>query len=124
MAQEAHLLKVRKTGLRNNRQQHATGCEQLHIDVEVGQLTIYCTATVRRELRDQFIVARNGKPLWSMKACVRTVHEIEHHDVVSLGILVDEFRDKGPREWTKQALKTLEEATELYMVEVIAESSF
>jgi hypothetical protein len=59
-----------------------------------------------------------------MKACVHTVHEIEHYEVVSSGIFVDDFRDKGPREWTKQALKTLEEATELYMVEVIAESSF
>jgi lipoate synthase len=59
-----------------------------------------------------------------MKACVRTVHEIEPHYVVTSGIVVDDFRDKGPREWTKQALKTLEEATELYMVEVIAESSF
>jgi len=39
--------------------------------------------------------------------------------IVSSGIFADEFRDKRPREWTKQALKTLEEATELYMVEVI-----
>jgi len=38
---------------------------------------------------------------------------------VSSGIFADEFRDKRPREWTKQAVKTLEEATELYMVEVI-----
>jgi len=37
---------------------------------------------------------------------------------------VEEFRDEVPREWTKQAVKTLEEATESYMVEVIAESSF
>jgi hypothetical protein len=27
MAQDAHLKKVRKTGRRNNRQQHAIGCE-------------------------------------------------------------------------------------------------
>jgi len=51
------------------------------------------------------------------------VREMEHHDVVSSGIVADEFRDKGPREWTTQALNTLEEATELYMVEVIAEAS-
>jgi hypothetical protein len=49
---------------------------------------------------------------------------MEHHDVFSSGIFVDEFRDKGPREWTKQALKTQEEAMESYMVEVIAEASF
>jgi hypothetical protein len=51
----------------------------------------------------------------------RTVRNIEHHDVVSSGILVDEFPDEHPGEWTKQALITLEEATEVYMVEVIAE---
>jgi hypothetical protein len=50
---------------------------------------------------------------------VRTVREIEHHDVVSSGNLADEFRDKRPRDWTKQGLKTLEEATESYMVEVL-----
>jgi hypothetical protein len=52
------------------------------------------------------------------------LREIEHDDVVSSGIFVDDFRDKRPREWTKQALKTLEEATESYMVEVIAAASF
>jgi len=49
------------------------------------------------------------------------VCEIEHHDVVSSGIFADEFADKHPREWKKQALITLEEATEAYMVEVTAE---
>jgi len=45
-------------------------------------------------------------------------------DVVRSGMFADGFRDKGPREWTKQALKSPDEATESYMVEVIAESSF
>jgi len=36
------------------------------------------------------------------------------------GIFTDEFPDKIPHEWTKQALNTLEEATEVYMVEVTA----
>jgi len=40
MAQDAHLKKVRKTGRSNNRQQHAIGCEQLHINIEGSQLTI------------------------------------------------------------------------------------
>ena len=35
-----------------------------------------------------------------------------------------ELRDRGPREWTKQPLETLHEATESDRVEVIAESSF
>jgi hypothetical protein len=35
-----------------------------------------------------------------------------------------EFRDKRPREWTKPAVITLEEATEAYMVEVIAETHY
>jgi hypothetical protein len=76
---------------------------------------------VRRELRNEFIAARTGKPPWSTIALVRTVGEIEHHDVVSSGIFGDEFPDKRPREWTKQAVITLEEATEADMVEVTAE---
>jgi len=76
---------------------------------------------VRRELSNEFIAARNGKPPWATKAFVRRVREIEHLVVVSSGIFADEIPDKGPREWTKQGLITLEEATEAYMVEVTAE---
>jgi len=46
---------------------------------------------------------------------------MEHHDVVSSEMFLDEFPDKHPREWTKQALITPEEAIEAYMVEVTAE---
>jgi hypothetical protein len=101
------LKKVSKTRRSNNRQQHVIGCEYHHIDIDCGQLTTYCTACVLRERRDQFIAARNGKPPWSMKAFVLTVHEIEHDDVVSSGIFADEFRDTTPWEWTKQGLKTI-----------------
>jgi hypothetical protein len=55
------------------------------------------------------------------KASVRKVGVIEHHHVVRDWIFEDEFPDKRPREWTKEALITLEEATEAYMVEVTAE---
>jgi hypothetical protein len=68
--------------------------------------------------------AHNGKYPWSTKAYLRTVREIEHHDVVSSGIFVHEFGDNGPREWLKQALKIWEEAMESYVVEVIAKASF
>jgi hypothetical protein len=76
---------------------------------------------VRRELRNECIAARKGKPPWSTKAFVRTVREIEHHNVVSSGIFPDEFPDKRPHKWTKQALITSGEATEAYMVVVTAE---
>jgi len=121
MTQDAHLKIVRKTGSRRNKKQHAVGCEYIHIDAIGSQLTVKCTVGVRRELRNEFIAACNGKPPWSTKAFVRTVREIEHHDVVSSGIFPDELPDKRPREWTKQALITLEDATDAYMVEVTAE---
>jgi len=76
---------------------------------------------VRRELSNEHIAAHNGKPPFSTKAFVRTLRGIEHHDVASSGIFADEFADQHPREWTKQALVTLEEATEADMVEVTAE---
>jgi len=46
-----------------------------------------------------------------MKAFICTVREIEYHDVVRSGIFADKFGDKGSREWTKEALETLEDAT-------------
>ena len=75
-----------------------------------------------KELLDQFISARNGKPPWSTKAFVRTVPEIKPHDDISCGIFADIFRDKRLWEWINQDSITLEEATDVYMVEVIAES--
>jgi len=78
------------------------------------------TAGVQRELRDQFIATRNGKPPWLTKAFVCKVREIEHHHAVSSGIYADELSDKNPGEWTIQASTTLEDAMEVYMVEVIA----
>jgi hypothetical protein len=47
---------------------------------------------------------------------------MEHHDVICPGISADECGDKRLQKWTKQDLIKLEEATEVYMVEVIAES--
>ena len=76
---------------------------------------------MRRELSNKFIAAPNGKSLWSINAFVRTVRDIEHHDVVRCAILADELPDKRPRQWIKQAVITLQEATEVYMVEVTAE---
>jgi len=70
------------------------------------------------------MAARNGKPPWSTQAFVCTVCEIEPHDVVSSGIFTYKCRDKSPREWMEQALKTSEEAMESYMVQVIAKSHF
>jgi len=75
---------------------------------------------VHRDLHNKFTAARNAKPPGSTKVYVRTVREIEHHDVVSSGIFVDEFPDKHPHEWTKLTLITSEEATDAYMVEVTA----
>jgi len=92
--------------------------------IEGGQRLIYCTAGVRRDLHNQFIAARNGKPPFSTKAFVCTVRKINHHDVVSSWIFADKLLDRGPQVWTKQAGKTLEEAPESDMVEVIVAASF
>jgi len=121
MTQDAHLKIVRKTGSRKNKKHHAVGCKYIHIEAKGGQLTVLRTAGVHRELRNEFIATQHGKPPWSTKAFIHTVREIKHHDVVNSGIFADEFPDEHPREWTKQALITLEEATEAYMVEVTAE---
>jgi hypothetical protein len=122
MTQDAHLKIVFKTGSSKNQKQLAEGCEYVHMVVNASQLTVYHTAGVCWELGDQFIAAHNGKPRWSTKALVCTVHEIELHNALSAWVLPDEFPDKHPREWTKKALITFEEAMEGYMVEVLAAS--
>ena len=124
LTQDAHVFIVHKTRSSTNKKQHAIGCEYVQIMVYVCQLSAWRTAGIRRELRDQYLAACNGKPPWSTKALVCTVREIEHHDVISSGIFADEFGDKRPREWMKNAVNTSEEATEAYIVEVIADSHF
>jgi len=52
----------------------------------------------------------------------QTVCDIKFHDVVRAGISADRFHDKCPREGTKQPQNTSEKATELCMLEVIADS--
>jgi len=60
MTHDAHSKIVCKTGSSKNKKQHAVGCENIHIKIKGHQLTIWRTAGVRRELRDQIIAARNG----------------------------------------------------------------
>jgi len=122
MTQDAHFTIVRTTGSSKKKTQHAVGYEYIHMEVNGRQLTVQCMASVCRELCDQFIVACNREPPWSTEAFVHTNCETEHLDVISSGIVADEYPDNHPCEWTKQAVITLERATEEYMVEVIAES--
>jgi len=122
MSQDAHSKIIRKTGSSTNKKQHAVSCEYIHTVVNGCQLTVYRTVGVRSELHDQYIAARNGKPHLSTKAFVCTACETEHHDDVSSGTFIDEFLEQQPQEWAKQAVITLEEAMEAYMVEVIAAS--
>jgi len=124
ITQDAHFRKVHRTGSSNNKKQHAIRRESIHICLDDGQLRLFQTAGVRSELRDKLIASRNGKPPWLTNAFVPTVRDIEYPDVVSSGIFAHEFRDKRTWKWTKQALKTWEEATESYMVEVIPGSHF
>jgi len=98
MSLDAHLKTVAQTASSKNKKQRANGSESIHICVNHGQLRIYRTAGVCRELHDQCIASHNGKSAWSTKAFVRTIHEIEHHDVVSSGLFAEEFCDKSPWE--------------------------
>jgi len=124
ITQDSHLKTIRKTRRSRNKQQHATGCEYIHIEADGPQLTLQHTVGIHWELCEQYIAVRHGKPTWSTKIFVHTVCETEHHDVVSSGILPDQFHDNHPREWMNQALTTSEDATEAYKVEVKVKSYF
>lgn len=90
--------------------------------VGILRLTVLHTVGVGWERRARFIATSNGKPPWSTKAFAHTVGQIEYHDVVTSGTVADEFCDKHPRDWTKQALLSVQHDTEPYTVEVPAES--
>jgi len=122
MTQDVHLKIVRNTGSSTNKKQHAVGCEYIHTVVNGRHLTVYHVACVRRELHDHSMAACNRKPPCSTKAFVCTFREIKHDAVISSGNFTNEFCDKGPRQLTKQTSITSQEATEVYMVEVIATS--
>ena len=121
MTHDAHLKIVCQTRRRKNKKQHWVGCEYIHFDGNGSQLIVQCTVGACREQCNICINASNGKPAQSTYTFVLTVSKIEHHDVVSGWIIADAFPDKGPHEWTKEALITLEKITEAYMVKVIAE---
>jgi hypothetical protein len=122
MTQDANLKMVHKTGSSKNKEQHTIGCEYIQIKVNDRQLIIYYTADLDKELRHHFSSARNRKPPWSTKESVRTVHEIEHHDVMSSAIYSDEFHGNCPQQWTKQASINIEKATENSLEKVIADA--
>lgn len=86
-----------------------------------GQQTIFCTAGVHRELHDEFIGTPNGKPPGSAKESFHTICEIEHQNVVSIGVFKDMVCDKHPSYWTRHYGNTFENVTEGYSVVVIAE---
>jgi hypothetical protein len=122
MTQHVQVQIVCKTRCSTNQKQHTVGYMYIHTGVNNCQLTIYHAAGVHEELQDHFIAAPYWIPPWSTKAVVRLVREIEHHDVVSTGICVDNLIYKHPQQSVKQMLFTLEMATEAYMVEAIAAS--
>jgi len=121
VAQDEHSKIIHKTVISQNKKQHAVGCEYIHMEVNGSELTVYRPAGVHRGVHIEFISAYNREPPWSTRVYICTVRTIEHHDVVSSGILADESPDKRPCEWMKQSIITVMEATEAYMVEVTAE---
>jgi len=120
MTQDAHLKIVCNTGSSMNTMQYVIGCDYIHTMINSHQITLWCRVGVSRELRKQFIAAHNGKPSWLTKAYVCTVHDVEGHNFLNHGVVTDELHDIHPREWTNQTLITVEEATEVYMVGVLA----
>jgi len=122
ITQDSQLQIVQQTGSSKNKKQHTLGFEYIHMNVSGHQLTVQGKSDECIDLCEQFITTFKRKPPWSTKAFLRTVRNMLHHDVVNSGIFRGECPNKYPCEWTKDVLITLDEATEAYMVQVIAES--
>jgi hypothetical protein len=71
------------------------------------------------KLWEQFKHSRNGNCPWSTKTFVRTVCEIEHHDIVCSGVFANEFSDKLLQVKTGGAFNAWKEATEEYMIDIV-----
>jgi len=99
MSRDAHWNIVCQTGSCKNQKQHAVGCEHIHIELNSCQLTVEWTAGVGWTQHDQFIAPLNTLPPRSTKAFGWTVCDIQHHDVLSCGTVVDKFPDTHPGEW-------------------------
>lgn len=74
--------------------EHAIACESIDFKVHCDQLTLYGTGCDRRQLQDNWNPAVNKKLPWSTKVFVRTVRDIQYHDVASSGTFADKFLDR------------------------------
>jgi hypothetical protein len=63
-----------------------------------------------------------GNLQWSTMECVHTVHETQYYEVSGSGSFTDELPDTHTLDSTKHAFIAIEDATEAFIVEVIAES--
>jgi hypothetical protein len=122
MTQDAHLKIIRDTTSSKNKKQLPVGCDCINIKVNGWRFIELPTAGVCRKLHNQPIATQIRKPLLLWMVFVGTLREIDRHFFFSTEIFTDEFPDKHPRELMKQALICFPEATEAYMIEVIAES--
>jgi hypothetical protein len=122
MTRDAKARIVSKTGSSTNKKDNAVGCEYIHSMLNSRELTVYHSAGVRREPRDQFTAACYRKCPWSINEFICTVRDIIHHDDVSCGIIEQELRDNHPQGWSKQDIITFDEATEEYIIEGTAAS--
>jgi hypothetical protein len=120
MTQNPHWNEGCKTPSSKNTKQRVIWPENIYIEVDRNQLTSKSTDGVCKEICDQFIAARNLKAIWWTKAVVSIVSEFKHHDDVSCEIFTDKLHDAYPQEWTRKALDTVDDAIEMYVVEVIA----
>jgi len=100
---------VLKTKCSKNKKQDVIGCKCSCIEVHGRQQMIQHPAGVPRDLRTQFIAARNGKPPLLTKAFVSTVCNIDHDDAVSSASAKN---ISVPAEWLSQSGRAPSEPSE------------
>jgi hypothetical protein len=76
-------------------------------------------AGIHIELRVKFKVTWNRNPQSATTLHGHTVGDIDHHTVITTESLAGEFHDNCLREWTKDAVNTVEESMNAKIVEVI-----
>jgi len=124
MTQDTHSNKVSNTRNTASKMHNAIQCDEIHDEVDIRQQSIYWTSSIQWELYDEFCSVHEWYPPWSSNALVGIVRNIKQHEVISSAMFAFEFHEQHSWELMKEALNTLEEVMEAYIVEVIAESNF
>jgi hypothetical protein len=93
LIQDTHSNMVSNPSSTSSKMQNVIQRNEINVEVDISQPSIYWTSSVHREIYDQFSSVHKWYPLWSTNALVCIVHNIKQYDVVNCAMFADQFRE-------------------------------